>query len=61
MTKYILSSGYSVISSTDSGYAISNTPEHAVQFGSIGEAMTAASKVNNLLGAATYRAISIEI
>ena len=67
MTKYILSSGFSVISEiptfTDQqlSYSITNVMEHATQFNTIGEAMRIASKVNEILGHASYKAVPIEI
>ena len=67
MTKYILSSGSSVISDITTvkgtlvGYTTINVAEQAVQFETIGEAMEAASKVNEILGQALYRAIPIDI
>ena len=67
MTKYILSSGSSVISDmvtvkgTLVGYTTTNVAEQAVQFETIGETMEAASKVNEILGQALYRAVPIDI
>ena len=67
MTKYILSSGSSVISdmTTVKGtlidYTTTNVPEQAVQFETIGKAMEAASKVNEILGQALYRVVPIDI
>lgn len=67
MTKYILSSGSSVISdmTTVKGtlvdYTTTNVSEQAVQFETIGEAMEAASKVNEILGQALYRVVPIDI
>lgn len=67
MTKYILSSGSSVISDMTTvkgtlvGYTTTNVAEQAVQFETIGEAMEAASKINEILGQALYRAIPIDI
>lgn len=67
MTKYILSSGSSVISDmitvkgTLVSYITTNIAEQAVQFETIGKAMEAASKVNEILGQALYRAVPINI
>ena len=67
MTKYILSSGSSVISdmTTVKGtlvdYTTTNVSEQAVQFETIGEAMKAASEVNKILGQALYRVVPIDI
>lgn len=67
MTKYILSSGSSVISdmTTVKGtlvdYTTTNVSEQAVQFETIGKAMEAASKVNEILGQALYRVVPINI
>ena len=67
MTKYILSSGSSVISDMTTvkgtlvGYTTTNVAEQVVQFETIGEAMEAASKINEILGQALYRAIPIDI
>lgn len=67
MTKYILSSGSSVISdmTTVKGtlvdYTTTNVSEQAVQFETIGKAMEAASKVNEILGQALYRVVPIDI
>lgn len=67
MTKYILSSGSSVISDiitvkgTLVSYTTTNVSEQAVQFETIGEAMEAASKVNEILGQALYRVVPIDI
>lgn len=67
MTKYILSSGSSVISdmTTVKGtlvdYTTTNVSEQAVQFNTIGEAMRVASKVNEILGQALYRVVPIDI
>lgn len=67
MTKYVLSSGLSVISEIPTltgqklSYSITNVMEHAIQFDTIGEAIKAASKVNEILGQALYRAVPIDI
>lgn len=67
MTKYILSSGSSVISDiitvkgTLVSYITTNVSEQAVQFETIGEAMKVASKVNEILGQALYRVVPIDI
>lgn len=67
MTKYIISSGTSVISqipTVESGqinYSLSNVAENAVRFDTIGDAMHEAAKVNQVLGTSAYRAMSIEI
>ena len=67
MTKYILSSGSSVISdmTTVKGtlvdYTTTNVSEQAVQFETIGEAMKVASEVNEILGQALYRVVPIDI
>lgn len=67
MTKYILSSGSSVISDmtivkdTLVDYTTTNVSEQAVQFETIGEAMKAASEVNEILGQALYRVMPIDI
>lgn len=67
MAKYILSSGSSVISDMTSvkdvlvGYTTTNVAEQAIQFNTIGEAMKAASEVNEILGQALYRAVPIDI
>ena len=67
MTKYILLSGLSVISkiptfeSSQLSYSITNVIEHAIQFDTIGEAMKVASKINKMLGYASYKVVSVEI
>ncbi len=67
MTKYIISSGTSVISqipTVESGrinYSLSNAAEDAATFDTIGNAMREAAKVNQVLGSSTYRVLSIEI
>ena len=67
MTKYILSSGSSVISDMTTvkgtlvNYTTTNVSEQAVQFETIGEAMKAASEVNKILGQALYRVVPIDI
>ena len=67
MTKYILSSGSSVISDMTTvkgtlvGYTTTNVAEQAVQFETIGEAMKTASEVNKILGQALYRVVPIDI
>ena len=67
MTKYILSSGLSIISkiptfeSPQLSYSITNVIEHAIQFDTIGEAMKVASKINEMLKYASYKVVSVEI
>ena len=67
MTKYILSSGSSLISDMTTvkdvlvGYSTTNVAEQAVQFSTIGEAMKTASEVNEILGQALYRVVPIDI
>lgn len=67
MTKYILSSGSSVISDMTTvkgtlvNYTTTNVSEQAVRFETIGEAMKTASAVNKILGQALYRVVPIDI
>lgn len=68
MTKYILSTGHSVISSdplqkTEGriNYSISNEVEKAFMYDSIGEAMRAAVEVNKMFSKSVYKVIPIEI
>lgn len=66
MTKYIISSGTSIVNEILENQEfvavkISNKPSEAVQFNTIGDAMREASKVNKILGSAAYRAAPIEI
>lgn len=65
MTKYIISSGTSIISKlTDkeqfTTIEATNEVEKALTFDTIGEAMKNASKVNNLLGSFKFTINSIE-
>lgn len=66
MTKYIMSSGTSVIGEVleqkeFTAVKITDDASKAIQFETIGEAMSKADRVNKILGAAVYRAVSIEI
>ena len=60
MTKYVITSGHSVVSSIADSIEVSTT-EEAVCFDTIGEAMKAASVVNELTGSHSYRVIPIEV
>lgn len=60
MTKYVITSGHSVVSSMADSIEVSTT-EEAVCFDTIGEAMKAASVVNELTGSHSYRVMSIEV
>ncbi len=66
MTKYIISSGASVvceISEMEQSTAVkvTNETDKAISFDTIGEAMLNASKVNEILGTHGYRVMSIEV
>lgn len=66
MIKYIISSGTSVVSEileTEQVTAVkvTNEADKALSFNTIGEAMLNASKVNKIIGAHSYRAITIEV
>lgn len=68
MTKYILSTGHSVISSDPAqkvdgriSYSVSNEAEKAFTYDSIGDAMKAAVEVNRMFSRPVYQVISIEI
>lgn len=67
MVKYILSSGFSVISeisTTSDGmiaYTITNQADKAIQFDSMGEAMNAAIEIAKILGSSCYHAVSINV
>lgn len=65
MTKYILSSGTSVVckileNEQFTAVKVTNKVDKAILFDTIGEAMLNASKVNELLGTHSYRVIAIE-
>lgn len=60
MTKYVITSGHSVVSSMTDSIEVSTT-EEAVCFDTIGEAMKAASIVNEFIGSTSYRVMSIEV
>lgn len=66
MTKYIISSGFSVVSEileTEqiTTVQVTNEVDKAISFNSIGEAMFKTIKVNKILNLCCYRVISIEI
>lgn len=66
MTKYIISSGTSVVSELlENGETISvqvtNEAEKAIFFDTIGKAMLEASKVNKTLGSHHYMAMPVEV
>ncbi len=66
MTKYIISSGISVVSEIlETGQItvirVTNEADKATSFDTIGEAMSKAAEVNKILGTHGYRAMSIEV
>ena len=66
MTKYIISSGTSVVSEileTEqiTTVRVTNEADKAISFDTIGEAMFKAEKVNKILGSHCYRAIPVEV
>ena len=66
MTKYIISSGASVVSELlemeqSTAVKVPNEADKALSFNTIGEAMLNASKVNKILGTHGYRAMPVEI
>lgn len=66
MTKYIISSGVSVVyeileMKQSTAVKVTNEADKALSFTTIGEAMLNASKVNKILGTHGYRAMSIEV
>lgn len=63
MTKYILSSGTSVVCKileTETIIEITDNIDKAILYDTIGDAMRNATKVNELLGTYSYRVIAIE-
>ena len=66
MTKYIISSGTSVVSEileTEqiTAVRVTNEADKAISFDTMGEAMRYAVKVNKILAGANYRAMAIEV
>ena len=66
MTKYIISSGTSVVSELleieqSVTVTVTNEADKALSFNTIGEAMLEASKINKILGSHHYRAMPIEV
>lgn len=61
MTKYVLSSGQSVVTQMSNNFSISNIAEDAIKFDTIGDAMRAAVEINKMINHATYKAVSIEV
>lgn len=61
MTKYILSSGTSVVCKIlETETIITDNIDKALLYDTIGDAMRNATKVNELLGTYSYRVIAIE-
>ena len=65
MTKYIISSGTSVVcelleNGQTTTVKMTNEVDKSLRFDTIGEAMLHASKVNKILGTNSYRAMPIE-
>lgn len=66
MTKYIISNGHSVVSctledTTQNAVEVTTKEELSIKYDTIGEAMRYAVKVNEILGGAHYRVMSIEV
>lgn len=66
MTKYIISSGTSVVcelleDEQLTTIKVTNNASKAISFNTIGEAMFNTSKVNNILGLHCYRAMPVEV
>lgn len=66
MTKYIISSGSSVVgelleNKQLASVRVTNEADKAMTFDTIGEAMLEASKINKILGSHHYRAMPIEV
>lgn len=66
MTKYVISNGHSVVSctledSTQTAIEVTTREELSIKYDTIGKAMHYASKVNEILGGANYRAMPIEV
>ena len=66
MTKYIISSGTSVVSEileTEqiTTVRVTNEADKAISFDTIGEAMFKAVRVNKILGSHSYREIPVEV
>lgn len=66
MTKYIISSGTSVVcelleNGQTTAVKMTNEVDKSLCFNTIGEAMLHASKVNKILGTNSYRAMPIEV
>lgn len=62
MDKYIITSGYSVITKVDEKtFVATNIMDNALQYDSIGEAMRETIKINNLINNNIYKVKLIEI
>lgn len=66
MTKYIISSGTSVVcelleNEQIASVKVTNEADKALIFDTIGKAMLEASKINKILGSHHYRAMPIEV
>lgn len=65
MTKYVITSGHSVVNMfledrEKTSVEITSKAKNSIKFDTIGEAIRCAAKINGLLGAPIYKAAPIE-